>query len=109
MNTSHEAPIACAINALDAAQQERRATLAKHLHDVVLQVQELPDGYLFSYPADLYLVLAEFISLERQCCPFFTFQVTVEHDNGPLRFQITGRAGVKEFMREELGIFLERK
>ena len=104
MNTSHELPIACNINALDATQQQRRATLAKHMNNATLQVQELPDGYKFLYPASLFLVVAEFISLERQCCPFFTFRVTVEHDNGPLWFQITGREGVKEFMQEELGL-----
>ena len=104
MNQSHELPIACNINALSATQQERRATIAKHLHDAVLRVQELPDGYQFLYPSTLFLEVAEFTSLERQCCPFFTFQLTVEHDNGPLRFQITGRDGVKEFMQEELGL-----
>ncbi len=104
MNPSHELPIACNINALSATQQERRATLAGQLHNAVSQVQELPDGYMFSYSADLYFTLTEFVSLERQCCPFFTFRVTVEHDNGPLGFQITGRDGVKEFIQEELGL-----
>ncbi len=104
MNTSHEAPIACNINALDATQQERREAIAKQMNNATLQIQELPDGYMFSYPADLYLILAEFVSLERKCCPFFTFMLTVEHNNGPLWFQITGRAGVKEFMQEELGL-----
>ena len=104
MNTSHELPIACNINALSATQQERRSALAGQLHDTVLRVQELPDGYIFLYPSTLFLEVAEFVSLERQCCPFFTFQLTVEHDNGPLRFQITGRDGVKEFVQEELGL-----
>ena len=104
MNTSHELPIACNMNALDAMQQKRRATLAEHMNNVTLQVQELSDGYRFLYPSNLFLEVAEFISLERQCCPFFTFQLTVEPDNNPLWFQITGRAGVKEFMQEELGL-----
>ena len=91
------------------AQQERRETIAKHLHDAALQVQELPDGYSFLYPANLFLTVAEFIALEKQCCPFFTFQLTVEHDNGPLEFQITGRDGVKEFIQEEVGLSSERK
>ena len=104
MNTSHELPIACNINALDSTQQERRETLATHMHDVVLQVQELSNGYKFLYPAELFLTVTEFVSLEKQCCPFFAFQVTVEPDNGPLWFGITGREGVKEFIQEELGL-----
>ena len=104
MNTSQEFPIACNINALDATQQERSATLAKQMNNATLQVQELPDGYKFLYPSNLFLVVAEFVSLERQCCPFFTFQLTVAPDNNTLWFQITGRDGVKEFMQEELGL-----
>ena len=53
MNTSHELPIACNINALDTTQQERHATLAKHMNNATLQVQELPDGYKFLYPASI--------------------------------------------------------
>ncbi len=104
MNTSHNIPIACNINALNAMQQERRSTLAAQMHNVVLQVQELPDGYKFLYPAELFLTVAEFVSLEKQCCPFFAFQLMVEPDNGPLWFGITGREGVKEFIQEELGL-----
>ena len=104
MNTSHELPIACNMNALDAAQQERRETIAKQMNNATLQVQELPDGYKFLYPSNLFLVVAEFVSLERLCCPFFTFQLTVEPDDSPLWLQITGRDGVKEFMQEELGL-----
>ena len=104
MNTSHELPIACNINALDRNQRERRETAARHLHDAVLQVQELPNGYQFQYPATSLLTVAEFVSLEKQCCPFFAFQLTIEPNNGPLWFQITGRDGVKEFIQEELGL-----
>ena len=104
MNTSSELPIACNISALDTTQQERRATLAKQMNNATLQVHELPDGYKFLYPSNLFLVVAEFVSLESQCCPFFSFQLTIEPDNSPLWFQITGRDGVKEFMQEELGL-----
>ena len=104
MNTSHETPIACNINALNTTQRERREILAKQMHDAGLQIQELPDGYKFLYPADLFLTVAEFVSLEKQCCPFFTFQLIVDPDNGPLWFGITGREGTKEFIQEELGL-----
>lgn len=104
MNTSQELPIACNINALDTNQRERRETIAEQMHTTVLQVQELPDGYRFQYPGTSLVTVAEFVSLEKLCCPFFAFQLTVEPNNGPLWFQITGREGVKEFIQDELGL-----
>jgi hypothetical protein len=47
--------------------------------------------------------LAEFISLEKLCCPFLSFVVDVEREGGPVWLRLTGREGVKAFIREEIG------
>jgi hypothetical protein len=42
--------------------------------------------------------LAEWISFERKCCPFFKFEIELEPESGPVWLSLTGRAGVKEFI-----------
>jgi hypothetical protein len=43
--------------------------------------------------------VAEWIALERRCCPFFRFQLDVEGETGPVWLRLTG-AGVKEFLAQ---------
>jgi len=107
MNTSHESPLVCNLAALNTPQQERRQMLALEVHAVTQQMVELSDGYAFRLPPEYCVAVAEFIALERECCPFFTFKLEVEHDHGPLWFQMTGSVEVKEFLREELSLSSE--
>jgi hypothetical protein len=98
-----DTPLACNRDALDAAARARRQELAAHLQTATQEVRERPDGYAFRYPADALLVAAEFVALERRCCPFFRFALEAGPDGGPLWLAITGREGVKAFLVAELG------
>ncbi len=64
----------------------------------------MPDGYAFRLPGehDLITKTAEFISLERLCCPFLRFALEVGAEGGDVWLRLTGREGVKEFIREEV-------
>ncbi len=42
--------------------------------------------------------LAEWVSFERKCCPFFEFRIEVAPKSGPVWLSLTGRAGVKDFL-----------
>jgi hypothetical protein len=102
----NESPIACNLTGMTAKQRERRQVLAQRVHAAVQEVRDLPDGYAFRFPADpvLCLTAAEFMTLERLCCPFFTFALELVCEGGPLWLRITGRQGVKQFLRAELGL-----
>jgi len=52
------------------------------------------------------LQAAEFVSLEKLCCPFLNFEITVEAENGSVWLKLTGREGVKAFVREEISALL---
>jgi len=95
---------ACNLRALTAEQRKEHAALASELFASVQEQKELPDGYAFRLPAARWLDAARWAELERRCCPFFAFQLTAAPDNAPLWLRLTGRQGVKEFMKEELGI-----
>ena len=101
-----ESPIACDFSAMTAEQRARRQILARQMHATTKEIQELPDGYAFRFSAEpeLCLALAEFMTLERLCCPFFTFSLELAHEGGPLWLRLTGREGVKQFLRTELDL-----
>jgi nicotinamidase-related amidase len=99
-------PIACRLAALDAGQRARRQELWEKLRPLIRESREVAGGYAFrldTAPATL-VQIAEFISLERACCPFFNFQLEIVEENGPTWWRVTGREGVKEFLAQTLGV-----
>jgi len=101
-----ESPLVCDLSALDTAQRERHQANTRQLFGSVKQIEELPDGYAFYWSAEAGTILnaAEFITLERLCCPFFDFALEIKSKGGPLRLTLTGRKGVKQFILAELGL-----
>ena len=101
-----EAPFLCSLTALSATERERHKDLGRQLRTGVKEIRELPVGYAFRLPGERQSisVVAEWISLERLCCPFFTFQLEIGSDPNPIWLRITGREGVKQFMQSEFGI-----
>jgi hypothetical protein len=101
-----ESPIACNLNALDKEQRQRHQSLTAQLRAAVEETRELPDGYSFRLPSDEATIqrMAEWITLERRCCPFLAFGLEAGRENGPLWLSLTGREGVKPFMKIEFGV-----
>ncbi len=103
-------PIACDLGSLSPEQLTRRSGLAKELGLGQARPEELADGYAFKLGADAATLAkaAEFVSLERLCCPFFNFSIDLPA-GGAVTLRITGRAGVKDFLAHELGLTLVTK
>lgn len=106
LTLERESPFVCDLTALDAAQRRRYAAVLAQLRQSVEMVVELPNGLAFRHPADpaTLLAIAEFISLERRCCPFLNFDLEVVIADGPAWLRLTGPEGVKAFLRAELGL-----
>lgn len=66
-------------------------------------IRELPDGYEFEFPflPAAYNALTQFTPLEHACCPFFDVSIRLEREGGKLWWRLTGRDGVKPFIRAE--------
>jgi len=77
---------------------------SRNLFSQIQESRELQDGYEFRFASlpSLLTSLAEFISLEKLCCPFLKFAIAVEAEGGPVWLRLTGREGVKAFIREEI-------
>ena len=63
---------------------------------------ELSNGYAFTLDARKITpgVVSEWIALEKRCCPFLNFHADSASDQ-VLTVELTGAAGVKEFLRAE--------
>src|SRR5260370_18526985 len=106
MSNVEESPLACNATALNAAQRLRIRTLLNLLHSSQQEFRELPSGYAVRLPGEASIIhdAAEYITLERLCCPFFDFALEAEREGGPVWLTLTGREGVKELARMESGI-----
>jgi len=100
-----ESPFACDMTAIAPEQRAAHLATIEKLFRAVESIRELASGYVFRLPneSDVLLTAAEFISLERLCCPFFGFGLEVEKEGGTVWLSLTGREGVKPFIMAEIG------
>ena len=93
--------LACNLKAISAVQRPRYNDLVSRLRVAMRDCRELPDGY--SYSLDLGNItsseVAEWIDMERVCCPFLVFQL--EGAGEASRLTMRGPEGVKALLREE--------
>jgi hypothetical protein len=103
-----ESPIACDMSAIEPGLRAGHVATGGRLFRAAEEIRETPDGYAFRLPneSDALRDAAEFISLERLCCPFLGFALEVEREGGPVWLRLTGRDGVKEFIRAEVSELL---
>ena len=93
----------CRIATLDRHQRRRQQELLALMRRSAQSQDELTEGYAFRLPADpvLFQQAAEWVSLERRCCPFVQFTLEwTEDDSVWVRF--TGAPGVKAFLAAEI-------
>ena len=95
--------IACDLAALTPEQRRRHTALSQQLAQATEEVRELGDGYAFRYATNetTWLTAAEYVDLERRCCPFFSFTLKREAE-GAVWLELTGKEGVKEFLATQL-------
>jgi hypothetical protein len=98
--SAEELAIACRLS--EAEQAAREEELAKDIFSNCREVAELAEGYAFRFPGDgdWAAKLVEFIGFERKCCPFFTFELVFEPQEGPMWLRLTGPEGVKSFIEQ---------
>ena len=98
-----QSTIACDMSVLSPAQREKHLATSRELLSYFKEKRELSDGYEFCIDGPHAIEkAAEFISLEKLCCPFLGFAIEVEPEGGSVWLRLTGREGVKDFIREEI-------
>jgi len=101
MAESSALPIACDLGALSSEQRVREQALLAEFRAVFQDPRETDRGFIVVIPDDPALLsrLVEFLSLERLCCPFLTFDLSIPAERRPLTIHIHGQPGVKAFLR----------
>ncbi|MEA2524879.1 MAG: hypothetical protein QOF73_2106 [Thermomicrobiales bacterium] len=105
-NESDQDVIACLLSEREQAQRAEEAR--QNLFPGVLAIEELPDGYGYRFPADedwTARVMAV-VAAERQCCPFFTFEIAFEPHGRGLWLRFRGSKAIKSFVRDNFPLAL---
>ena len=99
---SSETTLACDLTTFDSSKSKRHEALLGELLASIRSSQELSNGYEFSLSSaeDWYVKLAEWVTLERSCCPFLSFEQGFNQNGIWLR--LTGDENAKEFLRTML-------
>ena len=106
-----ESPLACNRAALSDAERRRHSDeLGPALRGLVKHSREVRDGYEFEFPADVasFRLVAEWMAGEHLCCPFFDIVLVQEREGATLRMRLTGRKGVKQFIKADLGRWIRQ-
>jgi hypothetical protein len=96
----------CNLKALSVKERARHMLLTLEIERARVETIELGNGFAFRFQGGTVSLadLAEWVSAERKCCPFFDFEIELQADNGALWLKLRGKDGVKAFMRSEFGI-----
>jgi len=95
-------PLSCDLSALSEAQRRRHSELTRFMLSRHGAVKELADGYEFEFKNDtnVFLKIAEWMVLERICCPFLSFSLELGEQNQPVRVAIRGPEGTKQIFQD---------
>lgn len=101
-HAAEETPIACNLTGAELAE---RGDEVSNLFDEVEQVRELDDGYTFRFSGSDAMAarLLDFTLEERRCCPFFTFELAFEPNEGYIWVRLRGSAAIKDFVASAWG------
>jgi hypothetical protein len=93
-------PLACLLTGDDLTA---RGEVVQPLIASYQKLEELEDGYAFQFPGESEWIerVVSFVAEERQCCPFFTFELQYEPDLGPIWLRLRGSAEIKALLRDQ--------
>ncbi len=96
--------MACALS--ESEMRERRKAALDAVGGVVVSVTPLPLGYAYRFEptSQVLTFLAQWVDLERQCCPFLIFRIVVEADRQPICLEITGTTEAKPLIANYFGL-----
>ena len=100
-----ETAFLCNLGVMGEEERARYIALSRKLRSAGEERRELDNGYAFKLAAaKISLIeIAEWITFERRCCPFFNLQIEAEPNDGPIWLRMTGAPGIKQFILSEIG------
>jgi hypothetical protein len=110
--TSREQPMTtqskfyCNMKALSYVERAKHMLLTGKLIMARKDIVDMENGYEFQFnPANVSVAeLANWVTAESKCCPFFDFHIDLEQEGRLLCLRLTGENGIKEFIRSEFKV-----
>jgi hypothetical protein len=106
--THDSSSLVCNLSAMSAEQRIRHEqAIRQFFAEAIQETRELPDGLAFRSDSANFMLAAEFISLERLCCTFFNFTLTIDAACSSFWLSIRGPEGVKALLQGGFGSMLK--
>ena len=104
--TSNCGKFYCNVKALGPVERAQHKQLTEKLIAARKETVETAKGYEFQYsPSDVSVAgLADWVTTEAKCCPFFDFHFDLEREGTLVCLRLTGEEGIKAFIREEFQV-----
>lgn len=106
-NSSGGRVLACDLSAVEDVDGHRR--IGESLFGRVEMIDELDDGYAYRLPGtdEVLEEAVAFVRNERLCCPFFTFEIVLEPDHGPVWLRLRGSEEIKGYIETMVNAWIE--
>jgi hypothetical protein len=103
MMLMQDVPLACNVKAMPPEKRPRYNELVNQLRRGIRSRVALPHGYRYTFTTEAVSLreAAEWIELERLCCPFLTLQLAATGASAEWTLTLTGPKGVKAILDEE--------
>ncbi len=90
---------------LETAQELREPVLAVIL-DAIKSVTAGEDGFTLNFGRESRIIhsVSQMIEIERVVNPFLRMSLVVESNQGPIKLELTGPTGTKDFLISEFGL-----
>lgn len=97
-----EGALSCSLTSEEL--RDRIAMLRNEVFPKITKKEELKEGYIYYFEDedDLAIKILEFIGKEKQCCPFFKFDLSILPFKKGIALQISGSKGVKAFLSSKV-------
>jgi hypothetical protein len=96
----------CNVKALTPAEWARHREVSEKMLAARTAIVETEKGYELQFNPDKISVgeVAEWVTRESKCCPFFDFHIDLENRGTLICLRLTGEEGVKAFIRNEFHV-----
>ena len=93
--------VACNLKAISSAERPRYNDLFMRIRDAARHRSEIANGYAFRLDGKAVHLqdIGEWISMERRCCPFLTFELSASGDTTDCVLKLTGPEGVRAVLQ----------
>jgi len=93
----------CNLKAISGAERPRYNNLVKRIRAAIRERAEITDGYAFKLDSKTVMLpeAAEWITMERLCCPFLTLQLSAAGNQAEWILTLTGPEGAKPIIAAE--------